>query len=221
MNTVPLKGVRAVIARRMSESSSNTAAVTLTTEVDATELVGLRSRNDNTVSYNAILVYITARALREYPGINARIDGQNIIHLGNIRVGIAVDTERGLLVPVIQVDKGSTVEQIHQKICELVEKARQGVCKPEDLSGGSFTITNLGMFDIDAFTPIINLPETAVLGVGRIVRKPSVVHEEIIICSRMILSLTFDHRIIDGGPAARFLQRIKNMIENQDELKLF
>ena len=224
LETVPIKGVRAVIARRMSESSSNTAAVTLTTEVDATELVALRAKlnsaeKSSSISYNAILMYITAAALREYPGVNARIDGQSIILLENIHIGIAVDTERGLLVPVIQVESGSTVEQVNEKSLDIVEKARNGTCKPEDLSGGTFTITNLGMYEIDAFTPIINLPETAVLGVGRIVKKPTAVDDDIRIRSRMILSLTFDHRIIDGGPAARFLQRVKNLIEKPNELK--
>jgi pyruvate dehydrogenase E2 component (dihydrolipoamide acetyltransferase) len=130
-----------------------------------------------------------------------------------LNVGIAVDTERGLIVPVIRNADRKGVTAIARERHDLAERARSGKLRPDELSGGTFTLTNLGAYEIDAFTPIINSPEGAVLGVGRIVKKPVVRNDELRPGATVILSLTFDHRLVDGGPAARFLQRIKRIVE--------
>ena len=217
----PLTGVRAVIARRMAESHQTTAPVTLTTEVDATAFVELRERLKESlaaelgfnVGYNDLLIKLAARALREFPYVNVRLEGEAIRHLQEIHVALAVDTDRGLLVPVIRNADRKGVTEIAGELRELVARAREGKALPDELTGSTFTITNLGMHEIDAFTPIINLPEAAILGVGRIKAKPAVVDGEMGIRQMMWLSLTFDHRLVDGAPAARFLQRIKQLIE--------
>jgi pyruvate dehydrogenase E2 component (dihydrolipoamide acetyltransferase) len=134
-----------------------------------------------------------------------------------VNVGVAVDTERGLIVPVLRDVQSRSVHQIAAESARLIAATRNGQLSGDDLRGGTFTITNLGSYDIDAFTPIINLPECAILGVGRIVARPVVVDEvsERIAVRKMVaLSLTFDHRLVDGAPAARFLQRIKHFVEH-------
>jgi pyruvate dehydrogenase E2 component (dihydrolipoamide acetyltransferase) len=222
---VPLTGLRGIIAKRMAESHQTTAPVTLTMEVDATALVALREQLKAALAeelgfnlgYNDLLAKIAARALKEFPYMNVRLVEENgraeIRQLGDVHVGMAVDSPRGLLVPVLRNVDIRSVKEIARELRELVARARDGKSLPDDLSGGHFTITNLGMFDIDAFTPIINLPECAILGVGRIAERPAVVNGQICARSRMWLSLTFDHRLVDGAPAARFLQRIKQYVE--------
>jgi pyruvate dehydrogenase E2 component (dihydrolipoamide acetyltransferase) len=218
---VPLSGVRARIAERMATSAHTTARVTLTTEVDATRLVEARTQLKEelaeslgfAVGYNDLLIAICARALREHPHMNARLDGDRIRLLDEVHIGLAVDTERGLLVPVVRnADKLGVVE-IARALREHVARAREGKSLPDDLTGGTFTITNLGMYGVDAFTPIINLPECAILGVGRIKAQPAVVVGQVAVQQRVWLSLTFDHRLVDGGPAARYLQRVAQLVE--------
>jgi pyruvate dehydrogenase E2 component (dihydrolipoamide acetyltransferase) len=219
---VPMSGVRAVIAQRMHESHQTTAPVTLTTEADATAFVELRERLKASleaelgfsIGYNDLLIKLVAQALRQFPYMNARLDGEVIRELREIHIALAVDTDRGLLVPVIRNADRKGVAKIAREVRELVERARAGKALPDELSGSTFTITNLGMHEIDAFTPIINLPETAILGVGRIKARPAVVKGELCIRQTIWLSLTFDHRLVDGGPAARFLQYIKKLIED-------
>jgi pyruvate dehydrogenase E2 component (dihydrolipoamide acetyltransferase) len=148
--------------------------------------------------------------------INARFEGDTIVQSATANIGIAVDTERGLLVPVLRDVQTKSLRQVARESASLIEKARTGHISPDDLRGGTFTITNLGMYEIDAFTPIINLPECAILGVGRIIPKQVVVDaeaERVAIRHMMFLSLTFDHRLVDGAPAARFLQRVKQFVE--------
>ncbi len=221
----PISTIRRITAQRMSASAQQTAPVTLTTEVDATELVQLRKQlkqdagatGQATPSYNDLLAKLVSEALKEHPTVNARFDGDDIVQSEAVHVGIAVDTPRGLLVPVIRDVQSKSLRQIARDSAALIERARAGSVGSAEMSGGTFTITNLGMFDIDAFTPIINLPECAILGVGRIVPKPVVVDEEaetIAIRHMLVLSLTFDHRLVDGGPAARFLQRLKQSVEH-------
>jgi len=220
--TEPLKGLRGIIAERMATSAQTTARVTLFTEVDATAFVDVRTRLKAAVSqewgfapgYNDLLGLIVARTLRELSYMNARLSGGEIQRLAHVNLGMAVDTERGLLVPVIRDADGLGLRAFGQRFREIVGRAREGKSLPDDLSGGTFTITNLGMFDVDAFTPIINLPEAAILGVGRIQPKPVVRDGEVVVAQTMILSLAFDHRVVDGAPAARFLQRIKQLVEN-------
>ena len=220
---VPLSGIRAVIAQRMHESHQITAPVTLTMEVDATTFVALRESLKASLAeelgfnlgYNDLLVKLSAKALRQFPYMNAQLDeaGGMIRYLDAVHIGLAVDTERGLLVPhVSNADQKGLVE-IAKDIRAMAERARTGRSLPDELSGGTFTITNLGMFEVDGFAPIINYPEAAILGVGRIKAMPAVVDGEIVVRQMVWLSLTFDHRLVDGAPAARFLQYIKRLIE--------
>lgn len=221
LTEVPVKGVRAVIMQRMHESHTTTAPVTLTMEVDATDFVALRERLKVSLadklgfnlSYNDLLIKLAAKALRDFPYINARLVGDVIQHLDAVHVGLAIDTDRGLLVPhVSDADRKGLVE-IAKDVRAMVERTRTGRSLPDELSGGTFTITNLGMYEVDGFTPIINFPETAILGVGRIKAMPAVHNGEIAVRQMMWLSLTFDHRLVDGAPAARFMQAIKQLIE--------
>ena len=171
LETIPVRGVRAVIAERMAQSSATAAHVTLNSEADATALVELRRQlaSDGVdVSYNALLLHILGRALRDHPRLNASLVGDTIQVWRRVHVGLAVDSDRGLLVPVVRDVDRKGLTQLEDEIRSLADRARAGHCSPEELSGGTFTLTNLGMFGIDSFTPIINLPECAILGVGRI-----------------------------------------------------
>jgi pyruvate dehydrogenase E2 component (dihydrolipoamide acetyltransferase) len=222
--TQPLTGLRAVIAERLSASWRERPHVTLTTEADATNLVSARQQLTEElgqkVAYDALLVALVARALREQPFMNVRLTEHGIEQLSEINVGVAVDTERGLLVPVVHDAAAKSLVQVQRTLARLVERALAGRSLPDDLSGGTFTITNLGIFDIDAFTPIINPPESAILGVGRIVNKPVGLDGQVALRDTMTLSLSFDHRLIDGAPAARFLQRVKRLVERPFALVL-
>jgi pyruvate dehydrogenase E2 component (dihydrolipoamide acetyltransferase) len=224
---IPLRGVRAIIAERMAASIHTGARVTLFAEADATELVAARTRLKERVekewgfapSYNDLLVKIVAAALRQFPYMNARFASnaqgelEAIEILRPIHIGQAVDTERGLLVPVIKNADAKNLRQLGEEFRSLAEKARNGRALPDDLTGGTFTITNLGMYDVDYFTPVINLPEAAILGVGRIAPKVVPFNGQATIRQMTTLSLAFDHRLVDGAPAAKFLQAIKQMVE--------
>ena len=221
LKRVPLTGVRGVIAQRMEASARSTAAVTLMMEVDVDQLVELRNRlrektsgeGDFVPSYNDLFVKIVASALRQFPFMNARLAGDAIELLDSVNVGLAVDTRAGLLVVVVRDADQKGLRQVGTELRESVERARNGRALPDDLSGGTFTVSNLGMYDVDAFTPVINLPEAAILGFGRIAPKPTVHDGAVVVRHMCTFSLTFDHRLVDGAPAARFLQYIKNLIE--------
>ncbi len=216
VEAMPLRSVRAVIAERMARSVTTTAHVTLTAEADATALVELRRQliQDGVyASYNDLFLCILGRALREYPQLNTSLEGDTIKVWRRIHIGLAVDTDRGLLVPVVRDVDRKGLLQLVEDTQPLVERARAGQCAPDELSGGTFTLTNLGMFGIDAFTPLINLPECAILGVGRIKRQPVMMGKKVVGRQMVWLSLTFDHRLVDGGPAARFLQRVVQLVE--------
>ena len=221
LERIPLKGVRAIIAERMAASVHTTARVTLVTEADATEFVAARVRIKAQVEeewgfapgYNDLLARIVAVALRRFPYMNARLAPDAIEILGHVHMGMAVDTERGLLVPVIRDADQKSLRQFGSEFRQLVERAQNRRSLPDDLTGGTITITNLGMYDVDAFTPVINLPEAAILGVGRIAPKVVAYHGEAAIRQMWTLSLVFDHRLTDGAPAARFLQYIKQLVE--------
>jgi pyruvate dehydrogenase E2 component (dihydrolipoamide acetyltransferase) len=157
---------------------------------------------------------ITAAVIAKFPYMNARLTQNAIEVLQPVNLGLAVDTERGLLVPVVRAANKKDLRQIGAEMRDLVERARKGRSLPEDLSGGTFTITNLGMYSIDAFTPVINLPEAAILGVGRIAPRPVYIGEALVRREMMVLSLVFDHRLVDGAPASRFLQALKFLIED-------
>ncbi|MCX6361479.1 MAG: dihydrolipoamide acetyltransferase family protein [Armatimonadetes bacterium] len=216
VETFALTGVRGKIAERMMRGSHETAPVTLTAEVDATALVARRKAliaAGLKVSFNDLLVCIIARALGEQPRMNAVYQGDRAVVRRSVDIALAVDTDRGLLAPVLRGAERMTLAQVAEGSAALIARARSGQAGPDELKGGTFTLTNLGMFGIDAFTPIINHPECAILGVGRIKPTPWVVGDCIGIRQALWLSLTFDHRLVDGGPAARFLQSVVRGIE--------
>jgi pyruvate dehydrogenase E2 component (dihydrolipoamide acetyltransferase) len=216
LETIPLQGTRGLIAGRMLASATTTAPVTLNAEADARRLVKLRrllAQEGVNATYNDLLLAILGRALTEYPRLNASLAGDEIRVWRRIDIGLAVDADRGLLVPVVRDVARKGLAQMAQETRALVERARAGRCAPEELTGGTFTLTNLGMFGIDSFTPIINLPECAILGVGRIKKRPAVAGGRVVTRRLVWLSLTFDHRLVDGGPAARFMQRVVQLVE--------
>ena len=219
--TIPVTNIRRLIAQRMLESAQGTASVTLTTEIDATALVKLREelkaafapRGYAVPSYNDLFAKLTAVALQEHPLLNARWQGDEIVLNKAVHMGIAVDTPEGLLVPVVRNVHSQNLREIAAQSKALIEKALARKLSAAELQDGTFTITNLGIYNIDAFTPIINPPQCAILGIGRIVKKPAVVGEKIKARDMVALSLTFDHRIVDGAPAARFLDLVRQLIQ--------
>jgi pyruvate dehydrogenase E2 component (dihydrolipoamide acetyltransferase) len=220
--TIAVGGMRKRIADNVTRSAFTAPHVTLTLEVDMTACADFRSRALPDVekrygvrlSYTDILVKACAKALGEHPLLNASLVGDEIRLFAEKNIGVAVALEEGLIVPVVKAADGKTVGSISAEVKQLVERARTGKFTPDDLAGGTFTITNLGTFGIDVFDPIIVAGQSAILGVGRIAEKPVVVAKEIVVRSMMNLCLSFDHRILDGAPAARFLQRLKELLEN-------
>ncbi len=194
------------------------APVTLTTKLDATNLVELRKQfkaaGDFVPSYTDLLVKLTAIALRQHPMMQAQWRDDGLFVPECIDIALAVDTEAGLLVPVLRGADRLTLREVTAQSRELLEQARAGRLAAEQMRDATFTITNLGGFGIDAFTPILHLPQCAVLGVGRIVREPAVHGDRVVPRDMLTLSLTFDHRVVDGAPAARFLQTLRGCLEN-------
>ncbi len=209
---IVLTGIRKTAAERVSLSARRAPHSTITMEVDMSNATKLREESQ--LSYTDLLVKAVARALREHPIINSTLQEDQIKIFEDVNVGVAVATEKGLIVPVIRNADKKELKEISLALKELVEKARAGKLTREEMSGGTFTITNLGMFGVDIFTPIINPPETAILGVGRVIKQPAVVDKEILAKPVMRLSLSFDHRVVDGVPAAQFLQKIKQTLES-------
>lgn len=211
--------LRSTLAQRMHAGVTETAPVTMTSRIDAGPLVAFRESlkrqapSDKPPSYNDILVWLTARALRDRPELNACWYRDGIYRFDAVHVAVAVDTEAGLLAPVVhdadQLDLAGIAEQTRQ----LAALGRAGKIPQKQLEGGTFTVSNLGMFGIDSFTPVLNLPQAGILGVGRIVEEPVVRDGRIEAGRTLTLSLTFDHRVVDGAPAARWLQHLVQMIE--------
>ncbi len=224
---IPHSSLRRTIAERMSQSAFTAPHVTLMTEAEATNLVSARAQLNeelpaaDKISYNTLLAALTARALREHPNLNARWEADGIRMLAEINIALAVDTERGLMTPVLrEVDKLNLVT-VQRGYAALVDRALAGKSLPDDFAGGTFTVTNLGGLDVDGFTPIINPPQAAILGVGRIVEKPVARDGAVVVRPMVTLSLSFDHRIVDGAPAAKFLQRVKQLVERPMALLSF
>jgi pyruvate dehydrogenase E2 component (dihydrolipoamide acetyltransferase) len=211
---IPLSGYRKTSAERVSTSFRTAPHSTVVMEVDFSKAMALHSKLK--VSYTAILVKAVAKSLAEYPIINSTLEGSQIKIFEDANVGVAVATEDGLVVPVIHNADKKALEEIDAAIRELTDKARQGKLAKEDLTGGTFTITNLGMYDVEFFIPIINPPEAAILAVGRVVEKPVVVDGKIEIKPMMMLSLSYDHRIVDGAPASQFLRKAKEKLEKAE-----
>jgi len=212
-----------VIAQRMVASRQQTVPVTLTTKADAANLVNLREQFKTTSGespipgYQDIITKLVAGVLRQYPLLAGRWDEDAIVlpAENEVHIGMAVDTDDGLLVPVLHNAAQLSLIELAARSRQLVGQARAGKLAAADMQGSVFTITNLGAFGIDAFTPIINVPETAILGLGAIRREPVALDDGGIVSRHQLtLSLTFDHRILDGAPAARFLQDIATAIAN-------
>lgn len=217
----PPTRLRKIIAERMLESWQTTAAVTYNMEVDMTELKALREKlNKHYVpkgikfSYNHLLIKALAKALIENPELNAYFDGENIEYHDYVNMGIAVAIGKELIVPNLKNADKKTLEEIAIETESLIKAAREGGLGTDDLTGGTFTITNLGSFGMDSFSPIVNKPESAILGINTIKDKPVVVEGQIAIRAMSNISLTADHRLIDGAAAAVFLSRVKELIEN-------
>jgi pyruvate dehydrogenase E2 component (dihydrolipoamide acetyltransferase) len=219
----PLSSIRKTITVRMTESHLNTAPVTYLSEVDATRLVKLRKnilhqvpRDEVRPTLTDFLIRITALVLKKHPQLNATFDG-SLFHISeSIHIALAVDTERGLVVPVLSHAGGMGLSEIAVARSQLVRKALAAKLKPDEMSGGTFTISNLGTLGIDHFTPIINPPQVAILGVGRLREVPAFRKGKLRRRYSLGLSLTCDHRIIDGAPAARFLADICRLVEQPD-----
>ena len=217
--TLPLEGIRRTIATRMLQSLQTMAQVTLTTEANVSQAMLLRqglSRHSNSggLSPLHLVVKATARGLKDHPRLNAVQTQDQVQMMDQVNIGLAVSLPEGLMTPVIREVDGKSLNQIAQEARELAAKIRENRATPDDVTGGSFTVTNLGAYDIDGFTPIINPPQVGILGVGRAVDKPVIENGEVAKATMMFLSLTFDHRVVDGAPAAEFLQTVKGYLED-------
>jgi pyruvate dehydrogenase E2 component (dihydrolipoamide acetyltransferase) len=220
--TIPLSGIRKVIFDRMGQSWREAARVTLFVDVDMTEMVRLRGakgpewerRFGVKVSYSDLIHLAVARALKEEPRINCRLEGQAVRIRREVNLSFAVDLGEGLVAAVIKDADRKSLGELSKVARDLAERARAGKLSPGDMADGTFTVTNLGGFGVEAFTPIINQPQAGILGVGKILEKPVVLGGGIHIRSMVTLSLVFDHRLIDGAPAAKFLAKVKELLEN-------
>ena len=213
---IPFVGMRQAIAEHMVESLHSMAQLTMMMEVDVTELVKLREqiKADFEVTYTDLLVKAVARVLRGHPILNATLVGDEIHQLESIHIGVAVALPDGLIVPVVRDADKRTVQEIAQEVRRLAQGARDGTLSVDEVTGSTFTITNLGAYGVDGFTPIINAPEAAILGVGRIVERVVVHDDQIARRKMMVLSLTVDHRLVDGAPGAEFMRSLKELLEN-------
>ncbi len=210
----PMRGVRKLIAERMHQSLQATAQLTITSEVDVTPATELRARltREFDFTYTDMLVHACARALLRHPRMSTKLEGGDLVAAPEINIGLAVALDEGLIVPVIRNADRKGLREIAVESRALAEKAHSSRLRLEDVTGGTFTISNLGTYGVDAFTPILNHGETGILGVGRIVEKPAIYRGEITRRAMLTLSLTFDHRVIDGAPAAEFLQSVVEIL---------
>lgn len=226
---VPLTNMRRIIAQRMSQSSHDIPQFWLKVEAKAEALIRWREilnekmkgeNGETKLTFTDFLVKASALALRECPYVNSRYTQEGIVYLDEINVGIAIALAEGLVVPVIKDAARKTLLEIAKERTDLVRKAREGNLSLEELSGGTFTVSNLGMYDVDEFVALINPPEAAILAVGRLREKLELVNGEVRAVPFFSLTLTFDHRIVDGAQGARFLQKIKERVEDPHLLLL-
>lgn len=225
---VPMVGIRKRIAERMQSSFQEAPHIALTVEVDVSQLEGVRGRmnevasnqGEQKVSLTALLVRIVAWGLKRNPFINSTLDGDTIKLLSEINVGVATAIDDGLIVPVIRDADTKPVRTINEELKDLSQRARQSSLTLEEVKGGTFTISNLGMFGINQFRAIINPPESAILAVGNVLRKPVVINDqdEVAVRAMMTMTLSADHRVIDGVTAAKFLSDLVKAVETPDLL---
>ena len=215
--TVKLAGKRKVTAERLSYGFHTTVPVTITMETRMEAILErrqLQSRAGEDVSITAYVVKAAAKALEDHPMINSSLEGDELRLYGDINVAVAINTPDGLVAPVIPGTNRKSLTEISRNIRDLTERAIQNSLTVADLTGGTFTVSNLGGFGVDLFAPVINPPQCAILGLGRTTEKPVIVEKQVRAGSVTTLSLVFDHRIVDGVPAARYLQRVKELLEN-------
>ena len=216
-HSIPFSGTRKVISDKMMQSLHEMAQANHRIKVDVSEVIRLKEKlktEDIKVSITDIIIKVVSNALIKYPILNSSLLGEEIILKNYINIGIAVAIENGLIVPVIKNVNSMTLSEVSRISTELITKAKNNKLTLDEYTGGTFTISNLGMFDIDEFTAIINPPEAGILALGKIERVPVVENDNIVIKPIMMMSLTYDHRIVDGVPAAQFLQEIKKIIKN-------
>ncbi|HHV08508.1 MAG TPA: 2-oxo acid dehydrogenase subunit E2 [Firmicutes bacterium] len=216
---VPLAGMRKVIAQHMLESWTVAPHVTINMEVEMDRARAIRKElnadctQEDRISYNDLIIKAAAQALTEYPALNGTIDAEEIIYHNYVHMGVAVALEDGLIVPVVRHADKKSLREVAREVKDLAQRARAERLSLDEVTGSTFTVTNLGMFGVDDFTPIINQPESAILGVGTIKERPVVVDGSIDIRLTMTLSLSFDHRLVDGSVAAEFLGRVRELLE--------
>lgn len=223
--SIPLSRMRKIIAQRLTASSSQVPHIYLFSEIEATELQASRARllprieaeTGQRLSYNDLLIQAVAQSIQRFPLFNATLEGEVIRIPDEIHIGLAVAVEGGLIVPVIRGVHRKSLEAIVRERADLVQRAQNKRLTPDDLQGGTFTISNLGMYEVDYFTAIINPPQSAILSVGRMAQRPQVVDGEIAVRTMMWLGLSVDHRVVDGAQAAEFLQEIKRGLEKPAE----
>lgn len=214
---MPLTGMRRTIARRMKESLATAAQAYLQNDVDCNEMIRLRDSlkvSGEAVTFTDIALKVVAMSLRKHPIMNSTWTDEGIRMRSDVNIGMAVGLEEGLVVPVIRDVDALSLRSINEKTRELIAKANAGKLLPEDMEDSGFTITNLGMYEVDRFTAIINQPESGILAVGRIVERPAVIDHTIQVRAQMTISLTYDHRVIDGAPAAKFMRTVREYFEN-------
>ncbi|RLF25997.1 MAG: 2-oxo acid dehydrogenase subunit E2 [Thermoplasmata archaeon] len=219
---VRVVGIRKIISERLSKSYREAVHVTVNMEVFMDNLSKLRenisSEYSMKIPYTVLLLKLISMTLSEFPDVNSALENGKIVEYGSVNINIAVDSPIGLVTPVIRDVNLKGLKELIKDYEDVISRAKEAKLKQVDFVGGTFTITNLGMFGVDYFNPIINPPQAAILGINRIVEKPRVLDNEIKIVKTMNLSLTFDHRIIDGAEASRFLLKLKSYIEKPEEI---
>ncbi|PXX72470.1 MULTISPECIES: 2-oxoglutarate dehydrogenase complex dihydrolipoyllysine-residue succinyltransferase [unclassified Pseudomonas] len=226
---VPMTRLRAKIAERLVEAQSSMAMLTTFNEVDMTEVMALRSKykdlfekthNGVRLGFMSFFVKAATEALKRFPAVNASIDGNDIVYHGYADVGVAVSSDRGLVVPVLRNAESMSLAEIENGIATFGKKARDGKLAIEEMTGGTFTITNGGTFGSMMSTPIVNPPQAAILGMHNIIQRPMAINGQVVIRPMMYLALSYDHRLIDGKEAVTFLVTIKNLLEDPSRLLL-
>ncbi|MFI8980192.1 2-oxoglutarate dehydrogenase complex dihydrolipoyllysine-residue succinyltransferase [Ectopseudomonas khazarica] len=226
---VPMTRLRAKIAERLVEAQSSMAMLTTFNEVDMTEVMALRSKykdlfekshNGVRLGFMSFFVKAATEALKRFPAVNASIDGNDIVYHGYADVGVAVSSDRGLVVPVLRNAELMSLAEIENGIATFGKKARDGKLAIEEMTGGTFTITNGGTFGSMMSTPIVNPPQAAILGMHNIIQRPMAINGQVVIRPMMYLALSYDHRLIDGKEAVTFLVTIKNLLEDPARLLL-
>ena len=226
---VPMTRVRATVAKRLVEAQSNMAMLTTFNEVDMTEIMALRSKykdlfekshNGVRLGFMSFFVKAATEALKRFPAVNASIDGSDIVYHGYADIGVAVSSDRGLVVPVLRNAELMSLAEIEGGIAAYGKKARDGKLSIDEMTGGTFTITNGGTFGSMMSTPIVNPPQAAILGMHNILQRPMAVNGQVVIRPMMYLALSYDHRLIDGKEAVSFLVAIKNLLEDPARLLL-